>query len=161
MTEIGYDRMEAVFYAKQWAYKRNPQYMDFDTMGGDCTNFASQCIYAGCKVMNYALPYGWFYISPQKRSASWTGVQYLYNFLINNKGQGPYAKLANVSEIEIGDIVQLGDMNGNYYHTPIICGFDGEEILVAAHTYDSYNRPLSSYSFYTARFIHILGARKI
>ena len=40
-----YNRANAVAYAKKWAYGRNPKYYDFSDLGGDCTNFASQCIY--------------------------------------------------------------------------------------------------------------------
>ncbi len=39
-------------YAHLWAYGRNPRYYDYEGIGGDCTNFASQCIYAGAGVMN-------------------------------------------------------------------------------------------------------------
>ena len=57
-----YNRANAVAYAKKWAYGRNPKYYDFSDLGGDCTNFASQCIYAGSGVMNYTPTYGWYYI---------------------------------------------------------------------------------------------------
>ena len=52
MKEIGYQREAVLEYAKRWAKGRNPRYLDFEHMGGDCTNFASQCIYAGSGVMN-------------------------------------------------------------------------------------------------------------
>lgn len=42
-----YDREKAVAYAHKWAYGRNPAYADFSAMGGDCTNFLSQCLHAG------------------------------------------------------------------------------------------------------------------
>ena len=48
-----YDREAAVLYAHQWAYGRNPLFYDYEHLGGDCTNFASQCIYAGSGVMNF------------------------------------------------------------------------------------------------------------
>ncbi len=53
LKETGYHRNDALLYAKKWALDRNPRYLDFENMGGDCTNFASQCIYAGSGVMNY------------------------------------------------------------------------------------------------------------
>lgn len=37
---------------------------------------------------------------------------------------------------------------------------EGGHILVAAHSYDAYMRPLDSYVYEQARFIHIQGARK-
>jgi AraC family cel operon transcriptional repressor len=53
-----YDRESAVMYAHEWAYRRNPRFYDFEKIGGDCTNFISQCIYAGCGIMNLAFPTG-------------------------------------------------------------------------------------------------------
>ena len=47
-----YDRKAAVLYAHAWAYGRNPAFYDYEQVGGDCTNFASQCIFAGCGIMN-------------------------------------------------------------------------------------------------------------
>lgn len=44
-----YDRLEAVIYAHRWAYGRNPAFYDYEEIGGDCTNYASQCIYAGTR----------------------------------------------------------------------------------------------------------------
>ena len=72
MKEIGYQREAVLEYAKRWAKGRNPRYLDFEHMGGDCTNFASQCIYAGSGVMNYTPTMGWYYSSGSNRSPSWT-----------------------------------------------------------------------------------------
>ena len=41
MREMEYNRNAAIEYAKKWAYKRNPNYYNFDLNGGDCTNFVS------------------------------------------------------------------------------------------------------------------------
>lgn len=41
-----YNRLQAIEYAKKWAFSRNPRYYNFDPVGGDCTSFASQCIYS-------------------------------------------------------------------------------------------------------------------
>ena len=48
-----YNREKAIVYAQKWAYARNPNYYNFDHVGGDCTSFISQCLYAGTGVMNY------------------------------------------------------------------------------------------------------------
>lgn len=53
MKEVAYDRQAAVSYARRWALDRNPAFYDFDRIGGDCTNFTSQSIHAGSKIMNY------------------------------------------------------------------------------------------------------------
>ena len=42
---LPYNRRAAVAYAHKWAYSRNPAFYDFSEIGGDCTNFASQCRY--------------------------------------------------------------------------------------------------------------------
>lgn len=159
LVEVGYNREEVIKYAEKWALSRNPAYANFDSLGGDCTNFASQCIYAGCKVMNYTPVTGWFYRSMNDRTPSWTGVKYLYEFLMRNRSTGPYGVLVDKKDIMPGDIVQLGDGSGHFYHTPVVLSV-GNEILVAAHTFDALYRPLSSYIYGEIRYIHIQGARK-
>lgn len=160
-----YDRVRAVQYAHWWAYKRNPAYLDFEKYGGDCTNFASQVIYAGSGVMNYAPVYGWYYIDSNNRTASWTGVNYLYDFLVNNKGIGPFAQLVDIKDAKPGDIAQLSFEGGSHFnHSPVIVQVgnpvDYSNILVAAHTDDQDNYPLTGYGWADIRFIHILGVRK-
>lgn len=158
MQEIPYNRDAAVAYARKWALSRNPAYYDFEKIGGDCTNFTSQSIYAGAKVMNYTPTFGWYYRSSYDRAPAWTGVEYLYNFLINNKSVGPYGHVVSQREAMPGDIVQLGTAGGDFYHSPMITAVS-PIILVAAHTYDALDRPLSSYIYDVARFIHIDGVR--
>lgn len=158
MRQFAYDRAAAVAYARRWALSRNPAFYDFEELGGDCTNFASQCVYAGSGVMNYTPVFGWYYISPNDRTPSWSGVEYLYNFLVNNQSVGPFAREVSRYEAQPGDLVQLGRANGDFYHTPVIVA-TAPTILVAAHTYDALDRPLSTYNYYTARFLHIEGVR--
>lgn len=158
MREIPYDRDAAVAYARKWALRRNPAYYNFENVGGDCTSFASQCIYAGARTMNYTPVMGWYYRSAADRTASWSGVEYLYNFLVNNRGAGPYARVVSLQEAEPGDIVQLGTASGDFYHSPVITAVS-PSILVAAHTYDALDRPLSSYSYGASRVLHIEGVR--
>lgn len=156
MRETGYRREAALQYAERWALGRNPRYLDFEKLGGDCTNFASQCIYAGSGVMNYTPVMGWYYNSSSDRSPSWTGVSYLYNFLVGNKSVGPYAAETNQAGVQPGDIVQLGNANG-FYHSPVIVAVEGSRIYVAAHSFDAYMRPLDSYIYERVRFLHIRG----
>ena len=158
MREIPYDRAAAVSYARRCALGRNPAYYNFEQIGGDCTNFASQCIYAGARTMNFTPVMGWYYRSSYDRTASWSGVDYLYNFLVNNRSVGPYAHIVTLNEAQPGDIVQLGTQTGAFYHSPVITSVS-PMILVAAHTFDALDRPLSSYIYGTARFIHIDGVR--
>ncbi len=76
MTLRPYDRQAAVEYAHRWAYFRNPNYYNFDELGGDCTNFASQCLYAGAGVMNFTPTFGWYYVNVNNRAPAWTGVRF-------------------------------------------------------------------------------------
>jgi len=158
MKEIPYNRSAAAAYARRWALSRNPAYYDFERLGGDCTNFASQCIFAGAGVMNYTPVFGWFYLSSYDRTASWTGVEYLYNFLAGNEGVGPYAREVPREQAQIGDVVQLGRKNDDFYHTPVIIATE-PRILVAAHSYDVLDKPLESYNAAVYRFLHIEGVR--
>ena len=160
LKEIPYNRDKTVEYAQEWAMKRNPRYISFDGMGGDCTNFASQCVYAGCEVMNYTQSSGWYYNSPDDRTPSWSGVEFLHDFLVANHSTGPYAVEAGPEDIRPGDLVQLGDATGHFYHTPVVVDVNRNGIYVAAHTYDAFQRPLNSYFYDRIRYLHIAGARQ-
>ena len=158
MRFISYNRAAALSYGKRWAWSRNPRYFNFDGIGGDCTNFVSQCIYAGSGVMNYTPETGWFYRSASDRTASWTSVEYLYSFLIYNHSVGPFGETVTIKELQAGDVIQLGNRFGDFYHSLLVMQVS-PEILVSAHTDDALNRPLSSYVYDRARFIHINGVR--
>ncbi len=163
-TIIPYHRAAAVAYAHRWAYGRNPAYYDYEEIGGDCTNFASQCLYAGTGVMNYTPTFGWYYISPNQKAPAWTGVEYFHNFIVRNKvSPGPFGELSDLAHMEVGDFVQLRFGGKEIFgHTPIIVSIGEtptlDNTLVAAHTYDADNRPLSTYYVDEIRFLHILGA---
>ena len=158
MKEKDYNRKKVIQYAKKWSYDRNPKYYNYDNIGGDCTNFISQCIFAGSGVMNYTITTGWYYRNANDKSASWTGVEYLYKFLINNKGAGPQGMEANEKEIEIGDIAQLSFDGNTFAHSLVIVKKEGNDlngIYIATHTFNAYERKISSYQFEKIRFIHI------
>lgn len=155
-----YDREKAVSYALKWAYGRNPAYYDFSNLGGDCTNFVSQCLYAGSGVMNFTPDTGWYYINVSDRAPAWTGVEFLYTFLTNNKTKAVFAEETDISNISTGDVIQLGTPK-RFYHTLIISEIDStpsySTIKVCAHTFNAKNRILNSYSFDRIRFLHING----
>lgn len=160
---IPYNRIAAVSYAHRWAYDRNPEYYDYEEIGGDCTNFASQCLYAGTGIMNFTPTYGWYYINPNQKAPAWTGVQYFYNFITRNSiSPGPFAMQTDISQILPGDFAQLRFTEGEFAHTPVIVeiGFPPtlENTLIAAHSNDADWRPLSTYSIEEIRFLHVLGA---
>lgn len=149
-----YDRYKAVEYALQWALNRNLSYLNYDNLGGDCTNYISQCLFAGVGEMNFR-GYGWYYIDGNNKSSSWTGVRFLYEFLINNKYEGPRGKIINREELEIGDIIQLSFREGVFGHSLIVTSLAEGKIRVCAHTIDSKNRLLETYDYQEIRYIKI------
>ena len=116
--------------------------------------------------MNYTETFGWYYISPEDRAPAWSGVDELYSFLVGapdfssqNKGYGPFATDArNARTIDIGDVIQLANDSGSFYHTLIISAFTNNDILVCAQSDDALDRPLSTYNYASLRALHIEGA---
>jgi len=151
-----YQREKAVEYAKTWALSRNPSYGDYEDMGGDCTNFISQCLHAG------QIPFDeigkdslskWYWYSDWTRSPSWTGVRPLRTYLLGNntsetKNFGLYASFCDYEALELGDLVQK-TIDGNLTHTMIITHkvYDSEgkisDYLICQHSYDLIDYPLS------------------
>ena len=114
--------------------------------------------------MNYTPGVGWYYISSNDRAPAWSSVEFLYDFLTQkftneNGGIGPFASEVPRERAEIGDVVQYANADGDWYHTVIITGKDGDEILVSAQSNDALDRPISTYNFAAARFLHIEGVR--
>jgi hypothetical protein len=164
MALVPYDRDAAVAYARRWAMSRNPRYYNFDGLGGDCTNFVSQCIFAGGGVMNHTPTFGWYYYSANSRTPSWTGVIYLYRFLMGRDRVGPMGMAVPMADVMPGDVSQFADAPGVFSHSQMIVSVGDEpgldNIRICAHTYDSLDRPLSTYNFEEIRFVHIMGSQR-
>jgi len=165
VVPLPYNRLAAVAYAHRWAYRRNPRYYDYENIGGDCTNFASQCIYAGSGIMNFTPDLGWYYIDANNKAPAWTGVSYLYQFLTRAASSvGPVAEEVGLEELLPGDVVQLSVDGVTFTHTPVVVSAyrarRTSQVLLAAHSYDSDNRPLSTYEYQKLRCLHIVGVNK-
>ena len=102
---------------------------------------------------------GWYYYSLSSRAPAWTGVNEFYNFMINNKGLGPFAELCFYDTVLAGDVIQLGTEQ-RFYHGVFVTKIENGEIHTASHTRDTYNKKLSDYYFDKVRFLHIKGFRK-
>ena len=103
-----YDRRAVVRYAHRWAYGRNPAFYDYEEVGGDCTNFASQCVFAGSGVMNFTPDLGWYYIDANQKAPAWTGVEFFWNFMTRREiSQGPVGVECDLADLRPGDLVQL------------------------------------------------------
>ena len=161
--ELPYNRERAVEYARRWALSRNPLFIDFTGRGGDCTSFVSQCVFAGTGVMNYTETFGWYYISSQNRAPAWAGVDEFFAFITGapefvaaNGGTGPRGSdVTDASQIEIGDVIQLQNDRGEFYHSLLISEITDDDILICAHSDDALDRPISTYNYAALRVIHI------
>ena len=162
-----YNRERAVEYALRWALDRNPLFIDFTGIGGNCTNFVSQAILAGSCTMNYTPNYGWYYVDANDRAPAWSGVEFFYDFMTGapvfsqqNGGVGPFAVEIPMEQAEPGDVIQYANREGDWYHTVMVTGRDADgELLVSAQSDDARNRRLSTYNFASARFLRIAGVR--
>lgn len=159
-----YDRRRAIEYARRWALSRAPLFYDFTGGGGNCTNFVSQCLLAGSLTMDPTPTFGWYYASVDERSPSWAGVAELYGFLVGEgdfaprtQRRGPFCASVPRERVELGDVVQLANESGSFYHSLIVTGFSEGDLLVAAQSNDALDRPLSTYTYAAARFLHVEG----
>jgi hypothetical protein len=154
-----YNRFKAKVYATHWALGRNPDYKDYSghAGGGDCTNFISQCLFAGgWSMVNGFIqdPTAWFGPNPDSLAASisshgglfnsftWSAVASFKQFL-NLSGR---AQICKVDELEIGDVVLM--YSGGYVnpiHAMLVTGMQELRHMptLSYHTTDRLDRPLS------------------
>ena len=155
---MAYDRTAAAAYALRWAKGRNPRYADFEALGGDCTNFVSQCLCAGVGKMDYTPDTGWYYTDITNRAAAWSGVDYLYRYLTGQSGSDTrvvFGAETEYTDTRIGDIIQLSFDDIAFTHTLIVTGRRGKNIYVCAHSYDSLNRRLDTYTYKSIRALSV------
>ena len=100
------------------------------------------------------------------RAPAWTGVVPFYDFITgsgdfaaNDDRIGPFGREVDSAYVEIGDVVELQNGYGEFYHSALISDIRNGEIFVCAHADDSLDRPLSSYRLAEGyRYVHIEGA---
>lgn len=160
LIDLDRDKMYS-YMEKNWD-RRPKKWGNFNKLGGDCTNFASQVVFAGGAPMNKFSKLKWYYFGYDDRSPSWTGVNQFYDYMINNIYRGPVGEISDVEDVDVGDIVQLDLYGEGYYsHTLIIDGFlDSykERIpTLSSHSIDRFNEPLIFIDYYEARYIKLLG----
>ena len=157
----GYNIDKAVSYARQWSMKRHSSYYDFEKIGGDCTNFVSQCLYAGAAVMNSKKDTGWYYNNVNDRAPAWTSAAFLYQFLVNNRtGRGPYGSVIDMSQVRPGDVIQISFDGHRFAHSMLVTKVDPMDVYICTHSYDSHDRAMSTYQYHSHRVIRIDGVRR-
>lgn len=163
-----YNRLEAVNYADKycgipWAIgegkKYNKKYKNFTGIGGNCTNYVSQCI--GDKEEGGGLNFDgtWFCVYNKNEgasgSAAFVNADAFKNYLIySGRGtlikKGTFNNLAapsntnpngEISKLNLGDVIAYAKGN-DVDHFAIVTGFDSHGYpLINSHTTDRYHVP--------------------
>ncbi|MED0678198.1 amidase domain-containing protein [Aneurinibacillus thermoaerophilus] len=161
-----YDRLQAVRYAEAWWDGYNPQFRHFDV---DCTNFISQCLYAGGIPMRYTgnKATGWWYRGGNSPSAQWShswAVAHSFRWYLEKGGHIKTEVKTSAGELSLGDVICYDfDGDGRWQHSTIVVAKDSQGMpLVNAHTTNSRHRYWDYHdsTAYTPRiqyrFFHIL-----
>lgn len=138
----GYLPNVAVKYATNHVHSPNSNYADFTNIGGDCTNFVSQALYAGGikQVSGSNLGQnGWFYNTSSQRSATWTGAHEFGNFWRSRVGViSKRYKSEIIQFASPGDVIQYKEYGtGLRYHSVMVTSKLSNDILIAQRT-DNY-----------------------
>lgn len=153
-----YKRQQAVAYAEKYAVTPNPRWKNYEKLGGDCTNFVSQCLYAGEIPFDNVGQYvteKWYWYSDSSRTPSWTSANAFKTYMLTNKGYGLVASLSTLQQMTIGDVVQLGTLERTTHSMLVVDVIYSEDnsneivdLLVAQRSVEEgihgYNIPLSS-----------------
>lgn len=99
-----YDPAKASEYALKYYASYNPNYSNYNSIGGDCCNFVSQCLYAGGLEMTSS----WYWYSYSNRSYSWTVCSGLKNYLCGTLGC-EFINQPTANQIAVGDVLYYGD----------------------------------------------------
>lgn len=142
---VVYRREEAVLYADRWWDGFNPEFAGFEV---DCTNYISQCLFAGGAPINYTgkREAGWWYkgyVGGQEAwSYSWSVANALERHLVHSSTGLRAEPLDRPEQLQPGDVIVYDwDGNGAYQHSTIVTAFDaGGMPLVNAHTTPSKHR---------------------
>ncbi len=166
VRHVRYDRLKAKQYADEWWNRPNPAYAYLDV---DCTNFVSQCLYAGNAPMNYTgkREKGWWYKgrihNREMWSYSWAVSDSLRRFLGSSTSGLRAERVESPAQLTIGDVIIYDfDGDGKFQHSTIVTALDANGMpLVNAHTTNSRNRYWDYRDSYawsentTYRFFHI------
>lgn len=169
-----YNRIDAVNYSYQFCNSRNPKWFNYDTTGGNCQNYVSQCLYAGgidmdCYGEDQWKQYGFendveidLSQKPTGRTASWIQVLYFNSYARNNTGFGLVAEeLDNCYYAEPGDVIQVGYKDSkNMEHSTIVSKVIDQHILVNSNSLDMKDFPIEAYTYPYRVLIKIIGSNE-
>ena len=162
-----YNREKAAAYADKYCgaawgssnnFKYNKKYKDFNGIGGDCTNFASQVLgdkEGGELPMDYTWRCEYSRFGNSQGTMAWVNADGLKNYLVySGKGgvikRGTFKELiAPLPELPNGTVgkLQLADLvcyekKSNIDHFGVVTGWDSHGYpLINSHTTDRYHVP--------------------
>lgn len=166
-----YDWQAALAYARRYAAARNPDWADYEGLGGNCQNYVSQCLYAGGIPMDLSGAAVWKWYggtvandrTASGRSSSWSGVDEFLAYAASNTGYGLAAQTnAPYLTGRPGDLIQMGE-GGHWRHVVIISqtvtNDAGETIdyFVHSNTSDLEDWPASLYGYPELALTRIAG----
>lgn len=140
---VEYDRFRAFRYAELWWNGWNP---NFPRLRDDCTNFVSQCLFAGRIPMEKrgSRAEGWWIEigskpESERWSYSWAVTEAFRRYLISSLKA---KRVRHAEELRIGDVIVYDWAgSGQVHHAAIVSDFDDHgDPLVNAHTNPSYHR---------------------
>ncbi|MGQ4507557.1 amidase domain-containing protein [Dermabacteraceae bacterium P13264] len=134
-------RMKASNYALQYYFMCNPKYRIIE--GNDCTNFASQAMFAGgwkkiSGLYNRSTSIWDYSEKSHKWTWTWVNVRDFRTFAIKQK-RSKAARYA--TDLWHGNIVQVKTPRGGWSHTAIVTGKSGKQPLLTYHSNSVKNSP--------------------
>ena len=165
-----YNRQKAVDYASEWYNDRNDEFYSYSDLSGDCTNFTSQCLYAGGIPMDsdwysirteknifkriFQKPWNWFKNNGYYEwdiSRAWQTVSAQYEYIKENYCGGKEIIITSPDEIEAAianNLIQAGDLlyfkaGTALHHSVIITQVTNNMIYYAGHTDSYFDKPLN------------------
>ncbi|MBD7910478.1 MULTISPECIES: amidase domain-containing protein [Clostridium] len=131
-SNFSLDKKKMIEYAQQYALIPNKAYKNFDSDGGDCTNFISQCLHFG------GLPLS---LTWKPYTTTWIRVNELYYFLLENG----FRKTSSSLHTQPAAIIQFHSIKKGFFsHSGIITEtFPDGNCLYCCHSFNKLNYPLS------------------
>lgn len=167
-----YSPANAVKYARKYANvgkNKKGKLLFYYVNGNDCTNFVSQCVWAGYggyvsddisktkkRIANKTYMTGSWYGGTGGGYANWENVSKFASYVSASKTYGPRGKIYNnngkctkLSGIKLGDVIQMKSANASRYgHSLFVTQVNytpgaGSTYFVSCHSYDALNKNLA------------------
>ena len=182
--DVAIDQAKLLWYINSYTYTNNSLFSNFSSWGGDCQNFASQCIWYAVGGANNSTAINGHY-APMMTGGSnnrkwysdgnyqydpacnWIDVDCFANYIAayTSASGGLYGQIiSGCAYAKPGDIIQIDtDGNGAYEHSVVVYSVTGtygargvNNITIAEHSPNQMNNTLSIYAGQTFRTIHIV-----